>query len=260
MDIHADRFNNINEFLNTCDSRDYNEWARHRRDEYDNKSWQGDSYSAARDYLLHGDNRYTNQLKPRTLPQVTDIKPRDYNAVVGYSPIVPAAVMNIPTCMINRQNTTAKNKVLHIVYDCDASCDVNKRQMIEQGKKVAAFILSVERAGYRVQLDVFASFQQRGDDNGYAFTLTLKDAARPLDIKRLTYPLIHISMLRALAFDWFERYPHADYVCGYGLPLYHESKEYRDDFVHKVTHDNTATYITLTTDIDRLYEELTARQ
>lgn len=252
---HIEHFDNIASFLETCDSREYNEWARHRRDEFD--EWSGDSYSRARELLQAGDAAEVKRLRPRALPRVADTRPKNITSVIGYAPIVPAAVMNVPTCMIDRQNAAAKNKIIHILYDVDASCGIKKSQMIEQGKRVAAFIMSVERAGYRVQLDAMSSFQQRYDNDKYAVSITLKEAARPLDIKRLTYPLLHISMLRQLCFDWYERYPDAAEVGGYGLPLYHETEAYQQDFISHMTRDKNAVYITFTTDIDRLYNKLT---
>ena len=228
---HIEHFDNIAELIDTCDARAYNPWAQQRRTEC--KSWAGDGYTQARELLQAGCSADVKKIKPRRLPHVADVKPRNVNSVIGYAPIVPAAIMNVPTCMINRQAVEARNKVIHLIYDVDVSANVRKSQMIEQGKRVAAFILSAEQAGYSIQLDAFSAFQRHEDTDKYAMTLTLKDASRPLDLKRLTYPLLHVSMLRQICFDWYERLPHAQEVFYYGLPLYHESEEYRKEFLDR---------------------------
>lgn len=254
LDIRHEHFDNIASLVNTLDAREYNEWARHRREQ--SSHWSGDSYDRARDFLLHGDTREIKNLVPRNLPQAQGIRPRDVNGVIGYAPVVPLAILNVPTCMTARKNAPHNSKVVHIIYDCDASCNVTKNEMRAQGRRVVNMIVSLERAGYSIALDLFCSFQQTNASK-YAMTLTLKDAGRPLDIKRLTYPLVHVSMLRQICFDWYERLPRADYVCGYGCPLYHEQKDYQRQFVTQVTHDARAIYITFASDIEQVTREIT---
>lgn len=258
MSWNVEHFDSISELLNTCDARGINEWASHKRDESD--EWAGDGYTAARDMLCRGCNDEVASIRPRKLPTAANIKPRNVNAVVGYSPIVPLAILNVPNCMNARENVNARSKIIHMLYDVGASCNVEKSEMIEQGRKAAAFIMSMERAGYRVQLDALATFAEEDGGEQYAYTLTLKDAARPLDIKRLTYPLLHISMLRQISFDWYERFPQGVRLCGYGTPLYHWTRAHVDAAVKQIARDERALYVNLRTDFDELTEQLTGRR
>ena len=81
----------------------------------------------------------------------------------------------------------------------------------------------------------------RSDNVGVGFKIKLKSANESLNISKLTFPLIHPSMLRRLALRFIEVNPHTTrrFIRGYGAPLSGEDVKrifvkdgtYKDDIV-----------------------------
>lgn len=85
--------------------------------------------------------------------------------------------------------------------------------------------MNLEENGYRVRLDYLKTFMSH-DNRIYSFRLPVKNEHQPINLKRLMFPMSHVSMQRFLAFDWLERLPNGKYMSGYGHALYGgDSKE-----------------------------------
>ena len=140
------------------------------------------------------------------------------NDVVGFAPIVPLYLQNIPTCMVRSTVKTIRNKVLNVYYENDASSWVEAADLLNAGCALLGAIMELESQGYRFNLWV-TQFYQRPGEEGYMLAVKVKDANRALDIKRISFPLAHPAFLRAVGFDWYERFPNAKELSGYGQPL-----------------------------------------
>lgn len=145
------------------------------------------------------------------------------NAVVGFTPCVPLALMNVPNCMIGMKKENVKSKVINIVYDTGASAGVSSSSMLDAGKNLIQAIINLEMNGYRIELKV-ADFYCIG--HKYDFTLTtVKNANQSLNLKKLMFPIAHSAWLRVIGFQWQDRSPMcADNVDGgRGTPFYNSN-------------------------------------
>lgn len=241
--IQQERYTSAAAFLAACDARTPNSYAEYNRSDRES-AWQGDTYSAARDYLLHGDAAAVAGLKPHKLTQAESIAPRRVRDVAGYAPIVPAALEGLPRCMKRRKACATRSKVLTLVCDIDGNCDKTPEEFFEAGRKLCAFIRGAELAGYSVALDAFMCFARPSCSHGYALRLNIKAAGQPLDIKRVAYALTHASFERQLSFDWYERFPNGRAISGYGQALYSTPQHFRDEVLAQVL-DKNERYISL---------------
>lgn len=140
------------------------------------------------------------------------------NDVVGFAPIVPLAMMNVPHSMINNAMKSVKSKVVKILYSMGDSCGVSTEQFFERGKKIMQAVISLERNGYRCELYSAQFYAERGDCDG--ILVKVKEASQPLDVKRVMFPFTHVSMFRVIGFDWEDRCPSAKRRSARGKPLH----------------------------------------
>jgi hypothetical protein len=127
-----------------------------------------------------------------------------FNSVVGYAPHVPNSIMGLPGSMINMKVKRFPMKVVRIKYINSYNCRVSSKEAQEAGIKLVEAILTLEAEGYRVSLDCQSVVQSDAVEKTLAFlSVRVKDAQEPMDLKKMAYPLIHVSYHRALGFTWF---------------------------------------------------------
>ena len=67
----------------------------------------------------------------------------------------------------------------------------------------------------------------------------VKSSNKPLDLKRMSFPLTHTAFFRVIGFDWYSRCPKATYRSGYGHSLSHElGDEQIKEFSKQILGDN----------------------
>lgn len=189
------------------------------------KEWTGvSSYEEAEALMQTGYQSAVEALK--------DIKPCIYgqgkrisffNDIVGYAPIVPLAMMNIPNSMVNSRMTPMKAKVLNVYYDMTASCMTDSDDIIKAGQKLLGAIMELEVSGYRFNLYAIQSYASKNDAD--VMCVKIKDANMPIDLKRISFPLAHTAFFRVVGFDWYSRTPKGTFRFGYGHALAYD----RDD-------------------------------
>lgn len=141
-----------------------------------------------------------------------------FNDVVGFSPIVPLALLGVPCSMTNSYMKPIKSKVINVYYDMTANCDTSKEQIIKVGQELLAAILELEMSGYRFNLYAIQSYYDRS--NGADILCTkIKNSNTPLDLKRISFPLTHTAYFRVIGFDWYSRTPKGTYRGAYGHGL-----------------------------------------
>ena len=178
------------------------------------------SYEEARECMLHGkiyDNLSTDLNKYRTNGCKT--KNKNYLDVVGFMPVVPMAIQNLPQSMINRKKTI-NNKIVTIVYNCATPHYVKGSQIMETTTELMKNIIQLEQDGYRVNLYVS---EYNDDGSGFGFVVKLKTDRETLNIKKMCFPLVSSSFLRRIGFRIKERL-YKDWVGGgYGCASFNEN-------------------------------------
>ena len=73
-------------------------------------------------------------------------------SVVGYAPIVPNAIIGLPTSMIADDRIQHKAKVVSIWYDSTADCGVSVSEIAKAGRHLLELVSMLEGQGFRVEL------------------------------------------------------------------------------------------------------------
>lgn len=140
-----------------------------------------------------------------------------FNDIVGFAPVVPLAIMGVPTAMINTRMTPMKAKVVNIYYDMTASAFTDKDDIIKAGQKLLGGIMELEMQGYRFNLYAVQSYSD--ESSADVLCVKIKDANMPMDLKRMSFPLTHTAFFRSIGFDWYTRTPKGKYRDGFGSGL-----------------------------------------
>lgn len=145
------------------------------------------------------------------------------NDVVGFAPVVPLAMLGIPQSMINMQLRPIKAKVLDVYYDMTVSCETSTKTIIENGQALLGAILSLEHQGYRINLYAIQSYY--GDGSADMLVVKVKSSNTPLDIKRMSFPLVHPAFFRVIGFDWYSKTPEGKHRYAYGHAMGYDFSE-----------------------------------
>lgn len=209
FDTHVEIYNSAEEVVNDCKSRPVriSGYALDKRDF--RKSWEGvSSYDEALSLMRDG-----YQPVVKAFSEELKVAPREgkrisfNNNIQGFAPIVPLALKCVPTCMIDMQMKPIKAKVLDVYYDMTAGCGHNSDEFIKAGKAVLGTIIELEKRGYKFNLYAVQSYY-RGDKNTVdILCVKVKSSDRPLDLKRMSFPLTHPAFFRVIGFDWQGKSP-----------------------------------------------------
>lgn len=144
-------------------------------------------------------------------------------SVQGYQPIVHLYLNGIPSNMVSRKMQPMKQKVITLNKSITYSAFVSIEQIVEQSIKALAIIKKLENQNYRCNLNIILGTEIPG--KGYIIKVRIKSANERLNINKLSFPLVHPSMLRRLFFRFIETYPNvpSGFVRGYGRPTDIES-------------------------------------
>ena len=190
------------------------------------KSWTGvASLEEALDLMKTGYQPTVDKMKTGIKANVNGQGKRIsfFNDVVGYSPIVPLALLGVPNSMQNSYMKPIKAKVLNVYYDMTASCGTSKESIIEAGQKLLAAIMELEMQGYKFNLYAIQTYY--GGSSGDMLCTKIKSSNTPLDLKRISFPLTHTAYFRVIGFDWYSKTPKGKYRSGYGRALGYEFNE-----------------------------------
>lgn len=219
------------------------------------KEWYGNlTFGEALDTLAKGYEPTTKKLKETlklSLKKMTasEKRIRFEESVEGFQPIVPLAIMNIPTSMLDVKIKNIKAKVINIFYDATFLSDKSSDEIIKLGQNVFETIIRLEHCGYRFNLYVVNAFCDESDKDIDMLIVKIKSSNQVIDIRKMSFPLTHTAFYRLLGFSWFEKTPNGKYKgMGYGVTLdvyykrYFSDKELRKEFFDKVFGKN-AIYI-----------------
>ena len=171
-------------------------------------------------------------------------------SVEGFQPIVPLAIMNIPTSMLDVKIKNIKERVISIYYDNGYSCCVSSDDIIKFGQSLFEIIIKLESSGYRINLYVTDGYcRERSEPSDIdLLVVKIKSSNQILDIKKMSFPMTHTAFFRVLGFDWYSKTPNGKYKSGYGCSLTQLcnrlsfDKKQKQEFIEK-TFGKNAVYI-----------------
>ena len=213
-------FNSIAELMSDLDKAPEIEGRDDSSGDHRGSDWcDTSSYEEAHDNMIAGrvyDNLTTDLNKYKT--NGCKEKNNSYLDVVGFAPVVPLALQNVPLCMVNKKKTI-NNKIVTIVYNAATPWNVESDEIMKTTTELMKNIIQLERDGYRVNLYVS---EYNDDGSGFGYVLKLKTDRETLNIKKLCFPLVSSSFLRRIGFRIKERL-YKDWIgCGYGCARFDE--------------------------------------
>ena len=225
-----ENFKSINELLSTMEKRPIRNQAFKNKENLvsqqiqGNNPWSGTSdYNEAMEIMRTGYKDPLEKMKKAILKIGQNEKanrPKMKNDFVGFIPHVPNTLMDLPITMINKEKQADKAKTIHLIYNVSTASKVSPNEMITGGINFISLVNSLEKQGYRVKIDIMASFATNKTLS--SFTVNVKEYGQKLNLLKLTFPLVHPSMLRRIAFKWLEtnlELKDKDFTNGYGTPL-----------------------------------------
>ena len=219
--VMCEKFTNANEITEVSERRKANsEFSGDFTRSKVCSSFHGvDEWSEAVDLLKHGYKAVVPKLSKMVemTARGDTYKTSFRNDVVGYAPVVPLAMKGIPNCMINTYKKPVKDKVVNIYLDRTALCNRTPNEITQACSNFVAALLELEMQGYRFNVTVVKT--NCNNTSCDMLTLKIKDANLPIDLQRMSYPLIHTAFARVTCWDWYSRCPAATYRFGLGHQL-----------------------------------------
>lgn len=256
MNNIIEKFNSIKELLSTLESRENNKYMKNNHSsENSSASFTGtDSYEEAVTLLRMG---YLDPLKKIKMAcrkaskdyssTMADVNHRQVkNMPIGYIPNVPNTLLGRPDSMINITKAPIKKKCINVIYANSASGFYDAEDFLSAGIRLVSAINIIERSGTQVKLDV-AFLTAKETKQRICGVLKIKGYGERFNLQKVTFPLVHPSMMRRIGFKFLETVPEMaeDFSSGYGSPI--DSDELADMF-----ETNNQTYILTMRDVRRM--------
>lgn len=238
--INMEMFKSALEVADTCKTRQItNSWFDNMQKNSSISRWNGvKSYSEAIDLLRGGYQPIVDELKLSTkINRHGEQKRIQFrNEVQGFMPVVPLAMMGVPNSMINTTIKPIKRKVLDVYYDTTANAGVKPDAIIKVGQTLLGAILELEQQGYKFNLYAVQTYSDR--DGADCICVKVKSSDKPLDLKRMSFPLCHTAFFRVIGFDWYSKFPKGTYRSGYGHNINQEFESEYPDLIKQLFGEN----------------------
>lgn len=154
-------------------------------------------------------------------------------SVQGFQPVVPLYLSGVPQNMVSTRFKVMKKKVVTIDKDVCYSAGISSDEIVKESVKALAIVKKLESQNYRVNLNIV--FCPEMYSERFCFKIRIKSSNERLNIGKMSFPLVHPSMLRRLLFRLEEVHPTitSSFVGGYGRPMSQSDvvKCFKDDFV-----------------------------
>lgn len=169
-----------------------------------------ESYEEAVNLMLNGwqdmSKNITQKLKDIDIKNEEKVY-KNTLSVYGYQPIVPLYLSGIPTNMVSKQLQKVKSKVINVTKMITYSSFTRPDEIMKESIKALCLVKKLESQGYRINLSVVFS---TSDGKGTAITckVKIKNANERLNISKVSFSLVHPSMLRRIMFRFIEVCPY----------------------------------------------------
>lgn len=154
-------------------------------------------------------------------------------SVQGFQPVVPLYLSGVPQNMVSTRFKPMKKKVIIIDKDVCYSAAVTSDEIVKESVKALAVVKKLESQNYRVNLNIVFCPESYG--KSFCFKIKIKSSNERLNVGKMSFPLVHPSMLRRLLFRLEEVHPTItrNFVGRYGRPMSQSDvvKCFKDDFV-----------------------------
>lgn len=152
--------------------------------------------------------KYANTAKVSREDKLKDIRRNVYGGAV----IVPAVLSGDPRNMWCVKRKKVRSRVIHLAVDVALTWDFSSDRYVTAGKALVRTIAKLERAGYRVGVEVMISVydHMNTDDRGRHVIAMSYPAKRPnevMNFRKIIYPLTDTSFFRGVGFGWIVRNP-----------------------------------------------------
>lgn len=228
-DIFITEYDSVGEFITDINSKPNNLFFKNRHssqrtDDNDNGWYASRDYARATYLLTTGwdsaAQKMTEKVKMTNGISSPVRSSKPVYGVVGSQASVPRYLQGIPTNMISRQTTYAKQKVVTINKGISYNCRWKPENIIKESVKALQIIQSMENAGQRVRLNVMWSVSNYNDTKHTIIKVCVKKPDERMNISKMAFPLAHPAMLRRFFFKWLETdtFTTCDMGDGYGIP------------------------------------------
>ena len=222
-------YNSLSEFIDDISSlpnnRFYPDGHSSERKEREGGTFYGTvDYPQAAYMLTHGwdaaAKKMAEKVKTTRTVSLMSRSSKPSYGVVGSQASIPRYLQGIPTNMVSRQTTYAKQKVVTITKGITYSSYWTTNQILEECIKALQIIQSLENGGHRVRLNVMLATTCDDDIHTHICKVCIKQPDERLNISKMSFALAHPSMLRRFFFKWIEVDPFAEHCLGwsYGYP------------------------------------------
>lgn len=220
FDVHFERYESALEVVENCKTRGITNSSFRNMQVERITSWHGvNSYEEALEYMRTGFQPTVDSMKGVFKGNLKGTGSRFAfkNDLQGFAPVVPLALKGVPNSMVSMTMKPIKTKVVDIYYDMTTGAGTSSEQIMDAGKMLLSTVIELERQGYRFNLYVTQSYSGISDCD--MLVVKVKNAAQPLDLKRVSFPLTHTAFFRVIGFDWYSKVPGGKYRPAYGQAL-----------------------------------------
>ena len=220
FDVHFERYESALEVVENCRERTITNSSFNNMQTESITKWNGvSSYEEALEYMRTGYQPTVDSMKNVFKGNLKGTGSRFTfkNDVQGFAPVVPLALKGVPNSMVAMTMKPIKTKVVDIYYDMTTGARTSSDKIMDAGRMLLSTVIELERQGYRFNLYIIQGYS--GADDCDMLVVKVKNAAQPLDLKRVSFPLTHTAFFRVIGFDWYSKFPGAKYRLGYGQAL-----------------------------------------
>lgn len=243
LDVNVEQYSSAAELVKDCDNRQAHQYEDMKTK--DINEWHGvKNYAEALDLLATGYQPTVEKLQTALKANRTGVQRRIQfeNNVHGFAPIVPLALKGVPNSMMNMTMKPIKCKVIDVYYDICVAARIEPEEIIQAGQKVLGAIIDLEKQGYRFNLYALQAYSDTAGAD--VLCVKVKSADKPLDLKRISFPLTHTAFFRVIGFDWQAKSPVAKYRgFGRGQSLYYNTTKSERAEITKTMFGENAVYI-----------------
>jgi hypothetical protein len=222
--VYMTYFDSIQDLVKHCDNAPINTKVFPAcKSKTNDRSFTGtSSFEEAKSLLLNGwsqgAEKLTHQLKVAKL-STKEVQKVVYD-IVGFQASVPRYLQGIPTNMINTKKVVKKQKVITLIKAVNYNGMISSNQIMQDSVKFLQIVQAIEAKGIRVNVEIVSWVESFSSNEEIFMRIPIKKSSERLNLSKISFPLMHTSMLRRIIFRTREtelRVKDSSYGFGYGV-------------------------------------------